>query len=245
MSKAFEKMWLLELVLKQYFLILMSHCNIFLILILIPISIYNLYNIYISNIYINIYIYIYIKYKLKYIFYIKIYTKYLYKRFIYIIILICIILILVFYSSNIVFKGSHIKNLRKRGRKIVSSTDSLLVKCTYNNCTEENIYLHFRLCTRCSSYFCSHRCNLDQQIIKLLNEGTDNYLFCPACTKPELNAVFLDKDVDELCKIFLDSMKARTDNLESKQFQLKIPLNSWRRSWTKQFNSYPLHGNTG
>ena len=210
----------------------MSHSNIFLILILIPIFIYNVYNIYISNIYINIYIYKIL---------IKIYTKYLYKRFIYIIILIFIILILilVFYNSNIVFKGSHIKNIRKRGRKIVSSTDSFLVKCTYNNCTEENIYLHFRLCTRCSSYFCSHRCNLDQQIIKLLNEGTDNYLFCPACTKPELNAVFLDKDVDELCKIFLDSMKARTDNLESKQFSTKNSVKFLKKLLNKTIQQLP------
>ena len=72
-------------------------------------------------------------------------------------------------------KGSYIKNLRKRGRTNVSSTENLLVKCTNDHCTEEDIHLLFRLCARCSSYFCSHGFNLDQEIIKLLNEHTGNY----------------------------------------------------------------------
>ena len=73
-----------------------------------------------------------------------------------------------------------------------------LVKCTNDNCTEEDINLHFsRLCTRCSFYFCSHCCNLDQEIIRILNERANNYWFCLTCTKPLLNAVFLDKDIDE------------------------------------------------
>ena len=84
-------------------------------------------------------------------------------------------------------KGSYIKNLRKRGRTNVSSTDSLLVKCINDNFTEEDINLHLRFCTRCLSYCCSHCCNLDQEILKLLNEST---------SKPALNALFLDKDID-------------------------------------------------
>ena len=83
-------------------------------------------------------------------------------------------------------EGSCIKNLKKRGRANISSTDNLLVKCTNDNWTEEDIYLLFRLCTRCSSYFCSHCCNLDQEIIKLLNERTDNYWFWPTCEKNPL-----------------------------------------------------------
>ena len=66
-------------------------------------------------------------------------------------------------------KGSYIKNSRKRGSTNVSSTNNLLVKRTNDNCTEEDIHLHFRLCARFSSYFCSHCCTLDQEIIKLLN----------------------------------------------------------------------------
>ena len=78
-------------------------------------------------------------------------------------------------SSN----GSYIKNLRKLGHTNVSSTERLLVKFTNDNCIEEDIHLQFRLCTRCSSYFCSHCCNLDQEIIKVLNERTDRYCFFP------------------------------------------------------------------
>ena len=40
--------------------------------------------------------------------------------------------------------------------------------------------------------------------------------FASLVQKPTLNAVFLDKDIDERCKIFLDSMEARIANLESK-----------------------------
>ena len=118
-------------------------------------------------------------------------------------------------------KGSYIKNLRKRGRINVSSTHNLLIKCTNDNCTEEDLNLFFWFCTRCSSYFCSHCCDLDQEIIKLFNERTDNYWFCPTCAKPALNAVFLDKDIDERYKTFLDSIEAKTANLESEQFSTK------------------------
>ena len=81
-------------------------------------------------------------------------------------------------------KGSYIKNLRKRGRTSVSSTTNLLVKCTNDNCTEEEINLHIRLCTRCSSYFCSHCCNLDQEIMKILNERTTTIGFVPFVQNP-------------------------------------------------------------
>lgn len=43
----------------------------------------------------------------------------------------------------------------------------------------------------------------------------------PTCTKPVLNAVFLDKNVDERCTLFFDSMKSRIANLESEQSSSK------------------------
>lgn len=43
----------------------------------------------------------------------------------------------------------------------------------------------------------------------------------PTCTKPVLNAVFLDKNVDEKCTLFFDSMKSRIANLESEQSSSK------------------------
>ena len=39
-----------------------------------------------------------------------------------------------------------------------------------------------------------------------------------------LNAIFLDKDLDERCKIFLDSMDAKNANLESEQFSTNNSL---------------------
>ena len=73
----------------------------------------------------------------------------------------------------------------------------------------------YRLCTKCT------KCNLDQEFIKLLNERTNNYWFCPTCAKPAFNAVFLDTDIVERCKIFLNSIEARISNLESEQFSTK------------------------
>ena len=100
-------------------------------------------------------------------------------------------------------------------------TDNLLAKYTNGNCTEEGIHLRFRLCTRCSFYFRGDCCNLDQEIIKVLNECTDNYWFCLTSTKSPLNAVFIDKDIDERYKTCLDSMEERFANLESEQFGTK------------------------
>ena len=35
------------------------------------------------------------------------------------------------------------------------------------------------------------------KILKLLNDRNDNYWFCPDCAKPALNAIFMDKDIEE------------------------------------------------
>ena len=51
---------------------------------------------------------------------------------------------------------------------------------------------------------------------------TDNYWFCPTCRNPAFNAVFLDEDINERCKILFDSMKAIISNFESEQFSTKI-----------------------
>ena len=60
----------------------------------------------------------------------------------------------------------------------------------------------------------SECCGLVQQIICLLNNRTDNYWFCPICAKPTLNAVFVEKDIEERCAIFLESISKRVTVLE-------------------------------
>ena len=91
--------------------------------------------------------------------------------------------------------------LRKHGRIDEAGTD-FLVTCKNENCTEQGIQNTFRHCTRCSQYFCSQCCDLEEHIVKLLNSRVDNYWFCPICAKPALNTVFVEKDIEERFQIF-------------------------------------------
>ena len=102
--------------------------------------------------------------------------------------------------------NSNNRTLRRQGQVNNSSNENLSVRCNNDNCKVTDIHSNLRLCTRCSRYFCSECCGLDQQIICLLNNRTDNYWFCPNCTKPALNAVFVEKDIEERCAIFLESI---------------------------------------
>ena len=90
----------------------------------------------------------------------------------------------------------------------------ILVTCKNENCTEQGIQNTFRHCTRCFQYFCSQCCDLEEHIVKLLNSWVDNYWFCPICAKPALNAVFVEKDIEERCQIFLESMESRLLDVE-------------------------------
>ena len=81
-------------------------------------------------------------------------------------------------------KGSYIKNLRKCGRINVSSTGNVLVKCTKDNCTEEDIHLHFRLSTRCSSYFAVIVVNLTEKLKNYLTKAPTTIAFVPLVQNP-------------------------------------------------------------
>ena len=111
--------------------------------------------------------------------------------------------------------NSNNRTIRRRRRSINdSSNESLSVRCKNNNCKVTDILSNSRLCTRFSRYFCSECCGLDQQIICLLNNRTDNYWFCPNCAKLPLNDVFVEKDTEERCTIFLESIWKRVTVLE-------------------------------
>ena len=55
---------------------------------------------------------------------------------------------------------------------------------------------------------------LSEKIIKLLNKQSDNYWFCPSCTKPALHAVFVEKDIEERCQIFFETVEKRIKKIE-------------------------------
>ena len=61
------------------------------------------------------------------------------------------------------------------------------------------VFMLFRLCTRCSTYFCIQCCSLNEQIVKLLNEHTDNFWFCPDCA----------------CQSYYATIKLNLPNLEN------------------------------
>ena len=106
------------------------------------------------------------------------------------------------------------RTLRRRGHINDSSNENLLVKCNNDNCKVTEIHSNLRICTRCLRYFSSEYYSVDQQIIFLLSNRTDNYWFCPNCTKAALNAVFVEKDTEEKCSIFLESISKRVRVLE-------------------------------
>ena len=110
--------------------------------------------------------------------------------------------------------NSNNRTLRRWGCINDSSKENLSVRCNNNNYKVTDIHSNLRLCTRCSRYFCSECCVLDQQIICLLNICIDNYWFCPNCTKPALNIVFVEKDIEERCAVFLESISERVTVLE-------------------------------
>ena len=91
----------------------------------------------------------------------------------------------------------------------------MIVKCSNENCTEEGTIDIFRLCTRCSAYYCYHCCGLNLKIVKLLNDRNDNYWFCPGCAKPALTAIFIDKDIEEKCQNFFKTLEPRIIKLEN------------------------------
>ena len=62
-------------------------------------------------------------------------------------------------------KSSYGRAVKKPARY---DNSHMLVKCTNQNCVEENNISYFGICTRCSSYFCYQSCSLSQKILKLL-----------------------------------------------------------------------------
>ena len=95
------------------------------------------------------------------------------------------------------------------------------VKCTNQNCIQENITSYFRICTRCSSYFCYQYCGLSQKNLKLLNNRNGNYWFCLDCAKPTLNAIFMDKNIEEKCQLYFSLVEPRIVDLEKHFINLK------------------------
>ena len=108
-------------------------------------------------------------------------------------------------------KSSYGRNL-KRPERLNYSENNSVVKCSNENCTIQGNLQVFRHCTRCSAYFCNQCCDLSEKIIKLLNERSDNYWFCPSCTKPALHVVFVEKDIEEKWSYWKKSKKIEEDN---------------------------------
>ena len=108
-------------------------------------------------------------------------------------------------------KSSHGRHL-KSPERLNDSENNLIAKCSNKNRTiQENLQV-FRHCTRCSAYFYNRFCDLSEKIIKLLNERSDNYWFCPSCTKPALHVVFVEKGIEEKWNYWKKNKKIEEDN---------------------------------
>ena len=116
---------------------------------------------------------------------------------------------------NKMIKLSYGRNV-KRLERLNDSENNLIVKCSNENCTIQGNLQLFRHCTRCSAYFCNQCCDLSERTIKLLNERSDNYGFCPSCTKPALHAVFVEKDIEERCQVGYNYHKANYTAMKRK-----------------------------
>ena len=90
------------------------------------------------------------------------------------------------------FNSIH-RTSRTRGHINGSSNENLSVRCNNDNCRITEVHSNLRLCTRCSRYFCSE---------------------CTNCNKLGLNALFEEKDIEEWCAIFLESISETVTVLE-------------------------------
>ena len=91
-------------------------------------------------------------------------------------------------------KSPYERTRKKLGRKNVDDNEEeLIVKCKNENCTEQGTPDYFRLCIRCSFYYCCYCCSHDIAVVKLLNDRSDNFSLSADCAKPALNAIFVTK----------------------------------------------------
>ena len=123
-------------------------------------------------------------------------------------------------------KLSYNRNL-KRAEHLNDSGNNLIGKCSNENCTIKGNFQVFRHCTRYSTHFCSQCCDLSEKIFKLLEEQSDNYWLCPNCTKPALNAVFVEKDIKIKCQIYLEPFERRIKKLKK---IIYLSLTLWKPS---------------
>ena len=110
-------------------------------------------------------------------------------------------------------KSSYGRSVKKPNR--CEDSNGMIVKCSNENCIEEGTIDKFRLCTRCSAYYCYHCCGLSLKIIKLLNDRNNSYWFCPDCAKPALTAIFIEKDIEKKFQNFVKTLEPRIIKLEN------------------------------
>ena len=102
----------------------------------------------------------------------------------------------------------------KRPEHLNDFENNLIVTCRMKTVLSKETLQVFRHCTRYSTYFCNQCCDFSEKIIKLLNERSDNYWFCPSCTKSALHAVFVEKDIEGRYQIFFETIESRIKKIE-------------------------------
>ena len=90
----------------------------------------------------------------------------------------------------------------------------MLVNCSNQNYVEENNVSYFRIGTRCSSCFRYQCCGIRQKNLNLLNDRNDNYWFCLDGVKLALNAIFMEKVINEKCHSCFSLLEPRIVDFE-------------------------------
>ena len=60
----------------------------------------------------------------------------------------------------------------------------------------------------------------------MLNERNENYWFCPDCAKLALDAIFMDKDIEEKCQSYFSLLEPRIVDLEKHSINFKSQINN-------------------
>ena len=71
-------------------------------------------------------------------------------------------------------------------------------------------------CERCSNWFCAKCLGLTDIEYEVMGKRKDFHWFCEECEKPAISAVLSDKQIEEKCAAYMQSMTGKIEDLEGK-----------------------------
>jgi len=71
-------------------------------------------------------------------------------------------------------------------------------------------------CERCSSWYCTECLSMSAEVYKVMVERKDLHWFCASCEKQAITAVKCDKEIEEKCAAYMNSITDKLGNMEKK-----------------------------